>query len=64
MQNLDKEQVEQMTNNLYSNDNFRIELRQNILSNKVVKELKNKGTFTTIELTKKQFEEFVKENEL
>ncbi|MFY0674737.1 MAG: hypothetical protein JXQ87_15165 [Bacteroidia bacterium] len=64
MQNLDKEQVEQMTDNLYANDNFRIELRQNILSNKVVKELKNKGTFTTVELTKKQFEEFVKENEL
>ena len=64
MQNLDKEQVEQMTNNLYKNDNFRIELRQNILSNKVVKELKNKGTFTSIELSKKQFEEFVKENEL
>ncbi len=64
MQNLDREQIEQMTNNLYSQEYFRIELRQNILANKVVKELKNKGTFTTVELSKAQFEEFVKENEL
>lgn len=64
VQNLDKEQIESMTENLYNQEYFRIELRQNILANKVVKELKNKGTFTNVELNKPQFEEFVKENEL
>jgi len=64
MSNLDRDQIEGMVDNLYNQEYFRLELRQNLLEDKVVKELKNKGTFTQTELTKAKFEEFVKENEL
>jgi len=64
MQNIDKELIESMTERLYSQDHFKMELRQNILEDKVVKELKNKGTFTQKQLSKAKFEAFVKENEL
>jgi len=64
IQNINREQIEGMVDNLYKQEHFRIELRQNILANKVVNELKNKSTFTQIELNKAQFEEFVRTNEL
>lgn len=64
MSNLDRDQIEGMVDNLYNQEYFRLELRQNLLEDKVVKELKNKGTFTQTELSKAKFEEFVKENEL
>lgn len=64
MAGLDQEQVENMVNNLYGQEYFRLELRQNILENKVVSELKKSSTFTQVQLSKPEFEEFVKENEL
>ena len=64
MSNLDRDQIEGMVENLYGQEYFRLELRQNLLEDKVVKELKNKGTFAQTELSKAKFEEFAKENEL
>lgn len=64
MASLDQEQVESMVDNLYNQEYFRLELRQNILESKVVSELKKSSTFTQVQLSKPEFEEFVKENEL
>ena len=64
LQNIGMEQIEQMTDNLYKRENFRIELRQNLLEDKLVKGFKEKGVFTQIEMSKTEFEQFVKTNEL
>ncbi|MBI1183083.1 hypothetical protein GC194_02335 [bacterium] len=64
LQSMGMEGFENMVNNLYKQEYFRLELQQNLLLSKVVKELKNNGTFTEVALSKAQFEEYVRENEL
>lgn len=62
--NLDAAQLDQMADNLYNQENFRMELRQNILEDKVVRQMKNKSIFTEKALKRAEFDEFIKENNL
>ena len=63
-QYMPEQSIQEMVDNLYQQEYFKTELRQNIGEYKMIKELKNKINFTPKELSKDEFEELIKTKEL